>query len=868
MLGSCWGSPRPKAPARDLTIRISVDHFQLENGLKVVVAPAPEASEVSVTVRYAVGTADDPVGREGLAHLLEHLTFEHVRDDAALFDILEDRALDFNGITTLDATLYRESGTPAQLEELLDLEAVRMGQACMEISEASFARQREIVRNELRERDSGASIQSTLHAAVYAKDHAFARRATVESVAAITRDEACAFAAKRYVPSNAVVVVSGPVTMRDVRQLLDKTIGRVPKAEGERPRATPYDPRARRVTVEGPVVQPWFVLAWPLPTDPIARTKVEAIAAMAATLVNARINGTTSLLELGAGNARTIAIAVAPSTDISFEDALDHAKDELSRMGPWFGSGIYEHVKSRAIYQFASSLETSLARDRDLAELAASNGDAGAITDDALRGLLAMSRDEADDLVRSALDPDKATTIVIRPSRGTTERVDTLAPPFHEERRRKTEDPAEARQQVANRPAPVKPFEHAQTYEMSNGLHVVLLPLSTMPTLEVRLALPVGTADERAGQRGIALIAADALDPPFDTEMYKFLQAGGRVDRETYFDQTVFSVRGLAPDLDVLLGGLATTLREGSYDNDSVRDAAKWHASNRIDAKDRAATSVWRDALYGANHPYCDASLWSRADRAARDVDAVSRFRRSHYVPDGATLVIAGQFDPSDASRWIDFHFKDWTGEAPERPGDRATLQPLAFAQKDDRSQIDVDLAFAAPGGDDVALAIVAEMLDEVIADVREQLAASYGLDATLVQRRLSSTIQLAGSIEASRAAEAMALLRDRLATLREGGDAAASRFVAARRHVISRLSSVDTRAASLADSVVDDLARTGKPRLTLAGADHAMSLTIDKIAPLLQGLDLSRAAIVARGPEPALRAAFTAIGRQPTFLK
>ncbi len=44
--------------------------------------------------------------------------------------------------------------------------------------------------------------------------------------------------------------------------------------------------------------------------------------------------------------------------------------------------------------------------------------------------------------------------------------------------------------------------------------------------------------------------------------------------------------------------------------------------------------------------------------------------------------------------------------------------------------------------------------------------------------------------------------------------------------------------------------------------------LTIDEVAPLLDGLDLTRAAIVLRGPERSIRDAYAAIGRKPTFLE
>ena len=156
----------------------------------------------------------------------------------------------------------------------------------------------------------------------------------------------------------------------------------------------------------------------------------------------------------------------------------------------------------------------------------------------------------------------------------------------------------------------------------------------------------------------------------------------------------------------------------------------------------------------------------------------------------------------------------------------------------------------------------------ETVADVREQLAASYGLHAVLVQHRLSTTIEIAGLIDASRAADVMRLLRDRLVQLRAGDAPAASLFVSARRHVVARLSSVDTRADALADLVADALARGDGSGLDLADAERARRMTIDKVSSLLERVDLSRAAMLVRGPEAAAAAAYAAIGRKPALLR
>ena len=869
--GGCWTTPRPAAPHRDAKIGLDVEEATLANGLRVVVVPEPRVDEVSVTMRYGVGTADDPAGREGTAHLVEHAMFEHVRDGEALFDYLEAHALYRNGFTTLDATTYVERAAPDALGDMLEVEAARMELPCTAIPAASFERQREIVRDELHENAPGREAIDALQHAIFSNGHPYGdgRDETDASLAAITQADACAFAATYYGPRNAVLVLSGRVSLAAVRPVLDRTVGRVQHdVQPHAPVAADRGSR-RRATVEAPVKRTWVVLAWPLPEDPARRARVRAIAGMAAVLVESRVNGLVVTDELGAGGARQIAIEIAPSSDISPELAVDGAKYAVSFMSQWSATGLYEYAKSRAMYQLAASLEHGLDRDTMLAEDVADGHDARTAVQAALQGLGSMGQDEAVDLAHAALDMSAAAVVTLRPS-GATRTLTSLSSSFHEDRRRKPEDPAEAHR-AAERTFATDVLARARSRTLANGLQVILLPLSTMPTVDLRLVLPAGTADEPAGQRGIALVAAESLylPPEDDTDLMRFVQVGGRVDRDAERDHTELSVSGLAANLDVLLEDLALTARNGDYDGEAVRQTANYLAmASRMEPRDRAAIEAWRAALYGSDHPYVDAGVWQHADHGALDLGALRRFRASHYLPAGATLVISGGFDPDDADHWVDYCFGSWTGKDAPPQAQRANLRPLALAQASNSSQVAVSIAFPVDPGARVPGRIAAQMIDEALSDVREELAASYGLDAQLVETRLSTTIEVDGYVDAARAVEVFALVRDRIAKLRDPSDDTASLFVSARRRVMTQLASLDTSADALGERFVHEVDLGMAPDTELRLAEDARVLTIDHMAPVLGGLDLAHAAILLRGPRAAVEAGYAALGRTPTFIE
>src|SRR5271170_3943089 len=91
----------------------------LGNGLRLVVCPDPAGTDVTLLVRYDVGSRDEPTGLEGLAHLVEHLMFtgsKHV-PRGRFAELLEQAgATNVNGTTTLDATIYHETLPPERLE--------------------------------------------------------------------------------------------------------------------------------------------------------------------------------------------------------------------------------------------------------------------------------------------------------------------------------------------------------------------------------------------------------------------------------------------------------------------------------------------------------------------------------------------------------------------------------------------------------------------------------------------------------------------------------------------------------------------------------------------------------------------------------
>jgi predicted Zn-dependent peptidase len=240
--------------------KIDFERYTLPNGLEVILVPDRTTPIVFVSVWYHVGSGDDTPGRSGFAHLFEHTMFqgaEHTGEDAH-FKILERAGVStVNGTTNNARTNYFEEVPSNQLETALWLESDRMGYLEPGINEKSLDNQREVVKNERRQRLDNVPYgkeRFALAAALYPEGHPY-RYLTIGKHEDITNAQVAdvkAFFEKWYAPANATLCLAGDFDPAEARRLVEKWFGSFPKTErpahAQLPR--PVIAEAKRITVE------------------------------------------------------------------------------------------------------------------------------------------------------------------------------------------------------------------------------------------------------------------------------------------------------------------------------------------------------------------------------------------------------------------------------------------------------------------------------------------------------------------------------------------------------------------------------------------------------------------------------------------
>jgi len=270
-------APAQTPPAASAAIAVPPIVYQqrvLANAMKVFTSRDTSTPNVSVQVWYGVGSKDDPQGRSGFAHLFEHLMFKATRNmPNETIDRLTEDVGGFNNASTWDDfTNYYEVVPANHLERLIWAEADRL--KSLVIDEAVFASERDVVKEELRQRvladPYGRFFALSIPQQSFAV-HPYQRPGigSIEELDAATVDDVRAFHRTYYRPDNAALIVVGNFDQAKLDAMIDKYFGPLARPGGAIPKVTAVEPvrtGPKTVNTYGPNVPlPALAITWLAP---------------------------------------------------------------------------------------------------------------------------------------------------------------------------------------------------------------------------------------------------------------------------------------------------------------------------------------------------------------------------------------------------------------------------------------------------------------------------------------------------------------------------------------------------------------------------------------------------------------------------
>lgn len=231
---------------------------------------------------------------------------------------------------------------------------------------------------------------------------------------------------------------------------------------------------------------------------------------------------------------------------------------------------------------------------------------------------------------------------------------------------------------------------------LPNGLTIITHEDHSTPVVNIQVWYHVGSKDERPGRTGFAhlfehlMFKGSAHIQPEEHDRI-ITNAGGESNAYTLDDVTVYWETFPANYLEKVLWMEADRMAslDVSEENfESEREVVKEERLTRIDNPPygNLLELLYKNAF--DVHPYKHVTIGSMEDLNAATIQDVREFYRTYYVPNNATLVVAGDFDAKQAIGWVRYYFADISrGQQPiarstakEPPQQKERRIPLAKA--------------------------------------------------------------------------------------------------------------------------------------------------------------------------------------------
>lgn len=337
----------------------AVTTFELDNGMQVVVVEDDRAPVVQHMVWYRAGSADEPKGSSGVAHFLEHLLFkatDKLEEGELSATVARNGGRD-NAFTSYDYTAYFQRVASDRLELMMEMESDRMRN--IRLTEENIATERDVIieeRNQRTENNPGALFGEQMNAAQYL-NHRYGVPIIgwMHEMRTLDMEDALGFYEIYYSPNNAILVVTGDVTAKDVRALAEKYYGVIPAnpdlPERLRTEEPPQTAERRLIYRDARVAQPYVRRSYLAPERDAGAQETAAALVFLNEILG---GGTTSFLSdelqfktqvatFSASYYRPVSlddttfnIIVVPQADVSLqeaEDAMDAALEKFFEVG-------------------------------------------------------------------------------------------------------------------------------------------------------------------------------------------------------------------------------------------------------------------------------------------------------------------------------------------------------------------------------------------------------------------------------------------------------------------------------------------------------------------------------------------------------
>ena len=668
---------------------LDLEHYWLENGLEVILVRDTTAPTVAVDIWYRVGSANDPVGKSGFAHLFEHMMFEgspHIPNNG-MDQLLEPVGGSSNAYVGTDYTAYYETVPSHQLPLALWIEADRMGG--LDVTQENLDNQRAIVIEELQRsydnRPYGTAVKALLTVPYSYEPYKRPTIGTIDDVNAAQIEDVIDFHRTYYVPNNATLVVAGDIDYDNARVLIEELFGPIPRGDDPPglPEFVPVDQEeAEFITIEDPFINiPALLVAYEIP--PLVHEDYPALNVLSRILsvgdssrLAKRLVDTGKALQADAwidGNRGPgyFAFILLANMGVELAELEEASYEELQTI---IDEGVPQEELDKVIARIRSGnilgLETALGLAESVQSANYYSGNPQAVFS-GINRYEAVTSEDIQRVAREYLeDSDRHVFNVVE--------TDAEAPPSVEPYA--AEDVIEMEpdyRYVIEQDEPPPPLDSNEfnfptitETVMDNGLEVVVIEQPNMPIISLDVYFAGGSTAQPTDLPGTAGITGYLISRGTETRSAQDIagaieQVGGAVNSVGGSDYLQLGVFALIEDADLAFDLLADmTLNANFPENEFEREQAEWISSLEaaLAQPGSVARRIFDNRLYSSEHGY--GNLYTAESLEAITRDDIVAFYESRRQPDNAVLIVAGAITTEEGLAYAEQLFADWEGSA------------------------------------------------------------------------------------------------------------------------------------------------------------------------------------------------------------
>ena len=227
---------KPSEASEKSEFSIEYEKFTLENGLEVVLHVDKSDPIVALTTVVHAGSNREKPGRTGFAHFFEHMAFNDSENVPRGWNrkAIPEWGGNRNGGTWSDGTIYYEQVPKDAFDKILWIDSDRMGYMINTVTTEALEREKQVVKNEKRQRVDNAAYGYTgeiIRKNLYPKGHPYSWTVigALPDLQAATLEDVKEFYTDFYGPNNATLAIAGDIDIAETKKKVELWFGEIKK---------------------------------------------------------------------------------------------------------------------------------------------------------------------------------------------------------------------------------------------------------------------------------------------------------------------------------------------------------------------------------------------------------------------------------------------------------------------------------------------------------------------------------------------------------------------------------------------------------------------------------------------------------------